>query len=248
MLNLITLLILLIFRYFDIGNDDEASEYVHHTKFRTVEYNKKTYQKAKTVLTALKVGISVLYVDTDSVILRDPTPYFHSYDGYDLATSQEDNHTQHCSGLYFARATPSTIKLFETLVITEQTPGTASDQTIMRGVMDEMKDLSVTELNPVQFFDGLRYFKTGIWQLELCCSFANDRCCPHYKPVVVHSNYVYALWNKIYRFKEHLMWHLDKDRYIIFLRVSIKIFKSFSDKMFYLVINVYRDQKVMFIL
>ena len=216
MISLIILLILLIFRYFDIANDDEVSEYVQHTKFRTVEYNKKTYQKAKTVLAALKVGISVLYVDIDSVILQDPTPYLHGYEGYDLATSQEDNHTRHCSGLYLARATPSTIKLFETLVIAEQKPGTTSDQTIMRGVMDEMKDLSVTELNPGQFYDGLRYFKTGLKQLELCCSFAYDRCCPRSKAVVVHSNFVYALWNKIYRFKEHLMWHLDKDGYIIF--------------------------------
>ena len=128
-----------------------------------------------------------------------------------MATSQENNHTQHCAGLYFARPTPSTLKLFETLVTAQQKPGNTSDQVMMRGVIKGMKDLSVAELNPELFYDGLRYFKIRLRQSNLCCSFAYDRCCPRDTAVVIHSNFVYTMWSKIYRFKEHLMWHLDKD-------------------------------------
>ena len=158
--------------------------------------------------------MSVLFIDSDAVFLRDPKSLLERYKWnslalaqvFDIVTSQElinGNSIAHCSGLYFANPTVQAIELHKRMIQKQRTDG-KSNQLIMNDLINQMKQLKIGELDPRKIYDGLRYFSS-------CCAFAFDKCCPRSETVILHNNWALTHWDKIYRFKEHLMWHLDTD-------------------------------------
>ena len=162
---------------------------------RTGPYNKKTHFKTKVVLDALEAGISVLFIDSDSVVLRDPKSLIKQYkwntlalgQAFDLATSQEriNGHLIHCSGMYFANPTVHAIDLHKKMILKQQKEG-KSNQLVMNDLIKQMKQLKIAELDPKGFYDGLRYFSS-------CCSFAHDKCCPRSEAAILHNNFAVTL-------------------------------------------------------
>ena len=155
--------------------------------------------------------MSAFYVDADVVFLQDPTPYLKKYSGYDLATSQQKRH-RHCAGMYLAAPTPKTVELFRKLIEKQKRPGDR-DQNIFNNIIKTIKNLSIANLDPERFYDGLRYFGHAITYIKYCCSFVNGSCCPpRSKVLALHDNFSGTRSVKIYKFKEQLLWFMDKTR------------------------------------
>ena len=69
-------LLLILYRYINIGNRTEGEG---HTDFRSEGYNIKTFYKTEAVLEALQAGVSVFFVDSDCVFLKNPLSYMKTF-------------------------------------------------------------------------------------------------------------------------------------------------------------------------
>ena len=215
-------LLLILYRYINIGNRTEGEG---HTDFRSEGYNMKTFYKTEVVLEALKAGVSVFFVDSDCVFLKNPLSYLKTFRDCDLATTQGLNRTIHNSGLYLAHPTPVTIELHEKMVKMQEKKPNRSNQQIMNDIITDFKNdnLNITELGKNKFYDGREYFYQH--HLYHCCSFPYDECCPRSEAMIQHNNIAFTLGVKIYRFREQFMWEVDKNR-LVFKRVffSVKLY------------------------
>lgn len=203
-----------------MGNDVDNGE--QYTKFRSPGYNKKTYFKTNVMLEALEIGLCVLFVDADCAFLKNPIPYLKNYTDTDIANTQVfytwGRHV-HNSGHYFANPTAASIELHRKMSERQKFQG-KSNQVIMNTVIKEIlkDDIKVVRLNTDHFFDAYYYFK------KKCCQFAFDRCCPYKNAVILHNNLDSGMtWMKIYRFKEHLLWQVDTNRYVCFTANSLHL-------------------------
>ena len=197
-----------LYRYINIGNRTEG---VGHTDFRSEGYNIKTFYKTEVVLEALQAGVSVFFVDSDCFFLKNPLSYLKKFSDFDLATTQELNGTIHNSGLYLAHPTPATIKLHKKIITMQDKKPNRSNQQILNDIMVELENnnLNITALGKNKFYDGREYFYQH--HLYHCCSFPYNERCPRSEAIIQHSNIAFTLGVKIYRFKEQLMWEVDKN-------------------------------------
>ena len=90
-----------------IGNDLDFSFANQASKM----FKRKVGWKIQLILTVLKYGYKVLYVDSDVIMLKDPFSLLLSYKGYDII-SQRDLQMI-CTGFFFIVSNNRTIRLME---------------------------------------------------------------------------------------------------------------------------------------
>ena len=170
-------------------------------------FNRKTGYKTLATAIALSLGFRVFLTDVDVIFLKSPFPFL-TCDSCDIIFQSEDDKSNLNTGFYLAFPTNNTIKLHLLALDSYKLSKVFNDQDAIQQIVDDMRgndELQVKVLNPKLFPNGVRYFD------DRCRMFARENLCRDC--VIVHNNDIISYSNKVYRFKEHLMWTLDTNSY-----------------------------------
>ena len=169
-------------------------------------FKRKTHLKTKIVLNALFLGLTVIIIDVDIVLFKDPVPYLLC-DDCDIQIQSDLSEGN--SGFYMARPTKGSIILHQQAWDKAQYYAEKmSNQAIMNKVMHYMWQTGQVKVGilPLELFPpGKVYFE------ENPRMFYYDN--PPQNEVLMHNNWIVSKAAKIYRFKEQLLWRVDTDGY-----------------------------------
>lgn len=172
--------------------------------FGSENYFAKSNLKTWVVLQILELGYSVLVVDVDTVIFKDPFPYF-TCQSCDLHYQRD--RVQVNSGFLFVRPTANSKRLYQMSWDLYKQYHISHDQTYLNMALSVMGIQNLTIgtslLPPRSFMCGVHYYENQNRMFPKPC----PAC------VMVHNNYMGSLPAKVYRFKENLQWNLDTDKY-----------------------------------
>jgi len=188
-----------------------SMDYFHHndamtpSDYGTKAFKLKTHLKTKMILDALLLGVTVIIIDVDIVLLKDPLPFFDNISDIQI----QDNVVDLNSGFYMARPTQASVRLHQKAWETAGKKGhLLSNQLILSPLMmhwSQEKKLRLRKLPNSLFPCGKVYFE---YHHRM---FHSDN--PPDREVLVHNNWIFSEAAKIYRFKEHLLWAVDTDGY-----------------------------------
>lgn len=174
--------------------------------FGTAAYYEKTNVKTAIVIQALSLGYTVLVVDLDVILFRDPFPHF--------PCEECDIHFQmdrdlYNSGFVYVRPTPAAQALYNAAWNLYVKYQRAHDQAYINmavKVLSEKHRLpKIHSLSTQTFQCGVYYFEHGNRMFE------NKPTCE--KCVMAHNNYLGSTAAKVYRFRENFMWMVDNGAY-----------------------------------
>ena len=177
-------------------SNTEASNY------DTLGFGLKAIKKVIASGLALELGYNVIFTDVDIVFFKNPFPYLvcNSCDViFQLDTSKGDIN----SGFYLALSTLKSLNLHFTLIERDHC-WRYKQQHCFSSLLKEL-NLSRKYLPNNLFPSGQTYFDIGQRM------FAYDNPCRDC--ILVHNNWIVSYSNKEYRFKELLLWQVDKDGY-----------------------------------
>ena len=187
-----------------LWKDDQGDK---KSDYSSKAFNRKTRYKTLATTLALSLGFTVLLMDVDIIFLKNPFPFL-TCDSCDIIFQSEGAEWNPNTGFYLAFPTNSSLKLHLLALDSYKLGEVFNDQDAIHYIVQDMKDsaeLRVKFLNRTLFPNGVRYFEDG------CRMFAGDHNCQDC--VIVHNNDIISYSNKVYRFKEHLMWFVDSDGY-----------------------------------
>ena len=170
-------------------------------------FNRKTGYKTLATAIALSLGFNVLLTDVDVIFLKSPFPFL-TCDFCDIIFQSEGDESNVNTGFYMAFPTNNSMKLHLLALDSYKLSKVFNDQDAIQQIVDDMRsndELQVKVINPKLFPNGIRYFDDG------CRMFAGENLCR--ECAIVHNNDIISYSNKVYRFKEHLMWTLDTNGY-----------------------------------
>ena len=176
------------------------------TNYGTAAYKRKTHYKTKAILDALLLGLTVIIIDVDIVLFKDPLPYLNcSYCDIQIQRGVFGKNT----GFYMARPTSAnTVLLTKAWDIAREKGEMLMDQDVLNPLMDIMSKegkLKIRMLPSNLFPTGNVYFE------DKHHMFYTDN--PPRDEVLMHNNWISTKAAKIYRLKEHLQWMVDIDGY-----------------------------------
>ncbi len=180
---------------------------VSPSKFQSTTFRQKARYKTMAASVVLEMGYTVLLMDADIVFLKNPFPYLQC-NTCDILIQAESGFFTRNSGFYMAHPTKLAKKLHHLMLKSYKVSPEFSDQPCMNGlinILEEQDGLKVEILDNQLFPNGERYFDIGKRM------FAGNNPCNDC--VIVHNNNILYHANKVYRFKEHLLWMLDRDGY-----------------------------------
>ncbi len=177
------------------------------SRYQSPTFRQKARYKTTAALIALEMGYTVLLMDADIVFLRDPIPLIKC-NSCDIIFQRESNFFKWNTGFYMAFPTEASLQLHRFAIESYRLSPEFSDQPCLNGIISTMEkqgNLKVDILNETLFPNGERYFDQGHRQ------FAGDHPCP--QCAIIHNNDIVSYSNKVYRFKEHLLWMVDHNGY-----------------------------------
>ncbi len=169
-------------------------------------YNKKMELKLTLIKAVLSYGFSLLYMDSDVILLKDPFPYLQSITGYDLLAQKD---VTVCNGFMYIRPTNQSIAaITRAYEIIQQ-----SDIDDQKALNTALKELPLSLLllptrffpSGGDFFNRYQYYwdKTGRFDLSTMIV-DND----YY---IFHNNYIRGRFGKELRLKEMKLYTLNVD-------------------------------------
>jgi len=118
--------------------------------WQSEKYLKNVYQKLTVTHDKLKEGQSVICSDVDIIFYRDFMPMIKKNKHLDIIFSVD--HQFFCTGFFYVRPTPETIKLFDHKMPVKKWVGDQGDQGYINykivDMQDELKDLKVGFIHP----------------------------------------------------------------------------------------------------
>lgn len=188
--------------YFEYGSSKSSGP----SDFGTSDYYEKSNAKTAVMVQALSLGYSVLMVDADVVLFRNPFPYFPCSD-CDIHVQMDRD--MYNSGFVFVRPTFATVVLYETAWTLYVRYRKAHDQAYFNMAAKTLEQQNrlprIHSLSAKLFQCGVYYFEHGNRMFENAPKC--DEC------VMAHNNYLGSYAAKLYRFKENLLWMVDRDGY-----------------------------------
>lgn len=162
-------------------------------------YNKLVSNRPKRVLPFLEKYPKVLYVDVDSVWLKDPFPYLSDpamdvLAQNDIAELGQGEYV--CTGFLAFRRSDRSLELIRKWE--EEIDGDEMDQEPFNTAIRAMKDIEWNLLSSYHFPSGKYYFE----------DFTNEH---REEAVVVHNNWISGHDAKRERFRDHGMWRIADD-------------------------------------
>lgn len=113
-------------------------------------YLKNVYQKLVITHSKLKEGKSVICSDVDIIYYRDFMPMIQNNQHLDIIFSVD--HQFFCTGFFYAKPTPETLKLFDHSIKIKSWTGDQGDQGYINykltDMQDELKDLKLGCIHP----------------------------------------------------------------------------------------------------
>lgn len=162
----------------------------------TKAFQNKVQWKLVMLMRALDLNITVLYVDSDIILLKNPFPYLNSIQGYDLIAQKD---TTICSGFMYLHPTNITKALINKAAILRPKLENAGDQKAILTAVREFPTIK-TFLLPIELFSsGENFFDTHSYYWDPINT----------TQIMIHNNYVIGTNNKLFRFKELKMYKLD---------------------------------------
>ena len=176
------------------------------TNYGTAAYKRKTHYKTKAILDASLLGLTVIIIDVDIVLFKDPMSYLNCSDcDIQIQRGAVGKNT----GFYMARPTSANIELLKKAWDIARGKGEMlMDQDVLYPLMDIMSKegkLKIRMLPSNLFPTGNVYFE------DKHRMFYTDN--PPRDEVLMHNNWISTKAAKIYRLKEHLQWMVDIDGY-----------------------------------
>lgn len=185
---------------------EDAAARTHGTREFASIAHRKTYY----VRQALAAGADVLFSDTDVALLRQPWPLVDPAADLQLATDwrpaadagDEAGRQYACTGFFFARARPATLRLFDRALQWQQHPANAGrdDQIAFNALLPRLaraSALRVSLFHGLLAASGYTYFHAQLPQrLGMC-------------PVAVHVNYIKGRAMKRWQLRAHRLWRTN---------------------------------------
>ena len=166
---------------------------------------KKNIYKTVAATIGLKLGYTIVVMDTDIVLLKNPYPHFICND-CDMIFSTEGNTDTLNAGFYVGFPTQNTILIHEYVVeMVIKSNFQINEQDVFNRLLKRSIIVKVKSLDHRMFQNGRSYFELGKRM------FAGLNPC--LTCVSVHNNYILSYNHKVYRFKEHLLWMPDEGQY-----------------------------------
>lgn len=155
--------------YADIGAD--SSYTATFTTQSSKEFNSKVRWKVSIILRVIQAGFSVLYIDADVILLKNPFPYLNGISGMELIAQGYRNGIL-CSGFMFFRPTNGTVALMkEAHRITLQQLSTADQYAI--NLARQRIRVSNMLLSPSLYPCGEDFFRKYQYYWEMNSLFAS---------------------------------------------------------------------------
>ncbi len=175
------------------------------SKYMSKNFVLKTHVKTKVILSGLYLHYSIIITDADIVFLQNPQSHLNCSD---CDIEIQSDHSELNSGFYMARPTEGTVLLHQMMMDKGVKSNTTSNQKALNRALRTLKSkklIKVRQLDKFRFPCGLYYFEKfkRMWSGDNIC-----KDC-----VIVHNNWIMGKEAKIYRFKDHLMWHVNNDGY-----------------------------------
>lgn len=163
-------------------------------KFRTSTFNEIVNRRISHVLQLLNNGLDTFYLDSDTIWLQDPFPYFD--EEADLFAQQEKG-IPYCSGMFFIRATDASIRMITYWEALDKHK--YNNQYSYNKAIKETMGLRVTGLPTQKFVGGEIYFKNLIpWSKR------------NPAPVIVHATWRLGPESKIKQLQKCGLWFLNE--------------------------------------
>jgi len=189
---------------FEINRIQTVAAYVRHiapvpelVTFRTGRWAQIVAQKIALIHTVLAKGWNVFYVDGDIVFLRDPSTWIRSYaDHCDLWIQDDDDQpdrrrspkdTNLCTGMFWARSCPSTLRLFDPARMPRKFE---CDQLHINHLVKRGENVRLMTLPRELFPNGAQFYEHPEMKASACA---------------IHFNYILAK-DKRPRMEEHGLW------------------------------------------
>jgi hypothetical protein len=173
--------------------------------FGSASYYQKTNLKTAVMLEVLKLNYSVLMIDLDVILFKDPFPFFTCVE-CDIHIQMDRALLN--SGFVFARPTAASLQLYSRAWRFYIQYHKAHDQAYINMAARELlqaKNIQIQELSRRLFPCGIYYFQHDhrmFYNLPDC-----KEC------VMAHNNYIGSVAAKVYRFRENLLWNVNTDHY-----------------------------------
>ncbi|KAJ8022125.1 UDP-D-xylose:L-fucose alpha-1,3-D-xylosyltransferase 3 [Holothuria leucospilota] len=163
-------------------------------KFRTSTFNEIVNRRISHVLQLLNNGLDTFYLDSDTIWLQNPFPYFD--EEADLFVQQEKG-IPYCSGMFFIRATGPSIRMVTHWEALDKHK--YNNQYSYNKAIKETTGLRVKGLPTQKFVGGEIYFKNLIpW---------SER---NPAPVIVHATWRLGPESKIKQLQKCGLWFLNE--------------------------------------
>ena len=190
--------------YYSLGNDASSS----YASASTPTFKKKMRWKLIIIHKVLLLGYSVLYADSDVLLLKNPFPYLSGISGYDFIAQSDVGCV--CSGFMFIRPSNQSLYLLKQAVSYIQNPS-VRDQVAINEALKATKTPafrlpSSLFAGGLEFFGKYQYYwdRKGIFDcadLDLDDDF-----------IILHNHYIKDRFGKELRLKEMKMYALDTDK------------------------------------
>ena len=179
---------------------------VRASDFGTSAYHYKTNLKTAIMIQALNLGYTVLIVDLDIVLFKNPFPYFKCSD---CDIHFQLDRTMYNSGFAYVRPTIGSKTLYETAWNFFIRYQRAHDQAYINMAANYLKELN--QLPKIETL-SMKLFPCGVYYFEHPHRmFENQPPCEDC--VVLHNNYIGSVAAKLYRFRENHLWVVDENGY-----------------------------------
>ena len=175
---------------------------VEASNFASIGFGSKAIKKVLVTTLVLELGYNVIFMDVDIVFLKNPFSHLTCRTCdiiFQLDTAKGDIN----SGFYLAYPTMSSLQLHH-MLIQRKHCWKYQQQHCFSHLLKELS-ISVKLLPNKLFPSGKIYFDIG--QRMFSSDYPCDKC------ILVHNNWIVSYGNKEYRFKEQLMWLVDKEGY-----------------------------------
>ena len=182
--------------------------------YKDQEFVDKATTKLRIVRSALELGYHVLLTDLDIIYFKNPFNHFPC-DDCDVQIQTNDVKGKRKlvnSGFMYIRNSPNITEAFGEMVRRHEKDPTLHDQGIVHATLKKnikAQKLKVVNLPYDTWPAGMAYF--GKERSEKRSFY--DLSKPDDNVIVVHNNWITGIVAKTYRFKEHLMWVSDYNRY-----------------------------------
>ncbi|ESO07131.1 hypothetical protein HELRODRAFT_170433 [Helobdella robusta] len=183
--------------------------------FGSLKFVRKMNIRTDMIIKALRANFSVLHTDIDVVFLNNPMPYVEkSLKAFNMAILWD--YSVYNAGFLAIKPTQFSLEVYLEMQYKTNKSASLDDQTALNSAIGHLRKKyknnpqfsSVGVLDKSKFLCGKSYYEVVDRNFPTNNGSNNCPGC-----LVVHNNWIVTMEAKVYRFKESLMWVVDKNGY-----------------------------------